>query len=243
LKEIIHSPLAVVGIIVFIFPIILSTFPELISEVSFEAANGIYTGAWNPPSPEHLLGQTEFGRDVFARILYGARDSVLFGFGAALIGLIGGLIFGLLASKFTRVIPTLTRIVMLVFYILPAIILVMLAVMLGGQLLGILVIVTGLLLIPSFTKVIANTEFRVVPIGKKIISYVPLFAGFAILLYAALGFLGFTDPRLIQLGNEISQARVHLYDAPWATLWPGITIFLIVGCLFLLHEGLAQHSR
>lgn len=113
----------------------------------------------------------------------------------------------------------------------------------GERHLKLLLLVIGLLLIPSFTRIIANTEFRVVPIGKKIIAYAPLFAGFAIILYVSLGFLGFADPYSIQLGAEISEARVHLYDAPWATLWPGFSIFLILICLFLLHEGLAKHSR
>lgn len=153
------------------------------------------------------------------------------------------MIFGLLASKFNRVVPTITKSVMLVFYILPGMVLVMLFEMMVGAHIGIIVLIIGLLLIPSFTRIIANTEFRVVPIGKKILSYAPLFAGFAILLYNALGFLGFSDPMMVQLGDQISDGRPFLYIAPWASFWPGFTIFMISISLFVLHEGLAQHSR
>jgi ABC-type dipeptide/oligopeptide/nickel transport system permease subunit len=106
-----------------------------------------------------------------------------------------------------------------------------------------LMFTTGFLLIPSFTRIIANTEFRIIPIGKKIISYLPLFAGFAILFYVSLGFLGIYDYRTIQLGGLVSEGRMHWYDAPWASFWPGGIAFLIVISLFVLHEGLAKSSR
>lgn len=243
LKKIVKSPLIIIGIIAVLILIIISIFPELISGMSLAEAQGIYMDAWNPPSPDHPLGQGKFGRDILALVVYGTRGTLAIGLGAVLIGLIGGLIFGLLASKFRRKIHTITTSVMLIFYILPGIVLVMLFTMMVGQNLGIILLVTGLLLIPSFTRIIANTEFRVVPIIKKIIAYLPLFAGFAILLFVTLGFLGFSDPRIIELGDLISEGRAFLYIAPWASLWPGFTIFLILISLFVLHEGLAKHSR
>jgi ABC-type dipeptide/oligopeptide/nickel transport system permease subunit len=116
----------------------------------------------------------------------------------------------------------------------------------GGATFGLLMFTTGFLLIPSFTRIIANAEFRPITIGKKIISYVPLFAGFAILLYVSLGFLGFSDWRQIQLGNLINIGRERLWDIthfPHAVFWPGAMIFFILIGLFVLHEGLAKSSR
>lgn len=243
LKKIVKSPLTIIGIIAVLIPIIISIFPELISGRSLAEVQGIYMGSWNPPSPDHPLGQGKFGRDILALVVYGTRGTLIIGLGAVLIGLIGGLIFGLLASKFRRKIHTITTSVMLIFYILPGIVLVMLFTMMVGPKLEIILLVTGLLLIPSFTRIIANTEFRVVPIIKKIIAYLPLFAGFAILLFVTLGFLGFSDTRIIELGDLISEGRQYLYIAPWASFWPGFAIFLILISLFVLHEGLAKHSR
>ncbi len=243
LNKIVRSPLMYIGLLAVLNSIFATIFPELISGLTYAETTGVYVGAWEPPSPTHPFGTTQFGRDVFALVTYGTRGSVIFGAGAVLIGLIGGLIFGLLASKFNRIGHTIIMSVTLVFYILPGILLVLLATMIFGNLFGLLMFTTGLLLIPGFTRIIGNTEFRIVPIGKKIVSYLPLFAGFAILLYASLGFLGFHDYQIISLGGLVSQARVHLYDAPWASFLPSAAIFSIVIGLFILHEGLAKHSR
>ncbi|MBY8987152.1 MAG: hypothetical protein KGD61_01770 [Candidatus Lokiarchaeota archaeon] len=248
LNKIVRSPLIYIGLVAVLFPIFVAIFPGLISGYSFEEVFGIYSGSWSPPflgTPlgAHPLGQAKFGRDVLAQVAYGTRDSMIFGAGAVFIGLIGGLIFGLLASKFNRKVHTITMSVSLIFYVLPGILLILLATMIFGNLFGLLMFTTGLLLIPSFTRIIANTEFRIVPIGKKILSYLPLFAGFAILLYVSLGFLGFNDPLTVNLGGLINEGRSHLYDAPWASLWPGLITFLIVVSLFILHEGLVKNSR
>jgi ABC-type dipeptide/oligopeptide/nickel transport system permease component len=245
LKKIIRSPITIIGIVLVIIPIIVSIFPELISGYTFEEAQGIFAGAWAPASPLHPLGTSKFGRDVLAQVAYGTRNSLIFGFGAVLIGLIGGVIFGPLASKYKRVIHPIITGSMLIFYIFPGILLIMIfaIITVGGPTFGLLMFTTGFLLIPSFTRIIANSEFRIVPIIKKVLTYVPLFAGFAIILYLALGFLGFSDPLTIQLGRLVSLGREHMFDAPWASLWPGFIAFLIVISLLVLHEGLANSSR
>jgi len=243
LKKIITSPVTIIGLVLVIIPIIVSIFPELISGVSFVDVNGFWPGAWSPPSPLHPLGQSNLGRDVLAQVAYGTRNSILFGLGTVIIGLIGGSIFGPLASKFNRVGHTITTSVMLIFYVLPGILLVMLLTASLGVTIGLLMFTTGFLLIPGFTRIIANAEFRPIPILKKIISYMPLFAGFAILFYVSLGFLGFGDPHTIQLGELVNSGRSHMYNAPWASFWPGGIAFLIVVSLFVLHEGLSKSSR
>lgn len=137
---------------------------------------------------------------------------------------------------------------MFIFYVLPAILLVMLLASIFTTQnyiykFGDLMFVSGLLLVPSFTRIIANTEFRIVSIGKKVISYMPLFTGYIIILYIALGYLEFFDPLRISLGDFLNYVTTQVNDAPWASFWPGLTAFLIVISLFTLHEGLVQHSR
>jgi len=248
LNKIVRSPITIFGLVAVIIPIVISIFPQLVTVYTFDEANGIWLDPWAMPTPDHPLGTSKFGRDVLAQVVYGTRDSLIFGFGAVLIGLIGGLIFGLLASKFNRVVHTLTMSFMLIFYVLPGILLVMFFTRISaeGASFGLLMFTTGLLLIPSFTRIIANAEFRIVPIGKKIISYVPLFAGFAIIFYVSLGFLGIYDYRTIQLGQLVNVARERLWDIthfPHTAFWPGVMIFFILIGLFVLHEGLAKSSR
>ena len=238
-----RSTLTIIGIGILFVLVTFAIFAPWISEYSFNELTGLAWNNWRPPSEAHPFGTTELGRDVLARTLYGIQDSLIFGAGTVLVGLIGGLTFGLLASRFTRILPTIIKSVMLVFYILPGILIALLFVSMLGPRVGRIALITGLLLIPGFTRIIANTEFRLVPIAKKVISYLPLFAGFAILLYVTIAFLGYGDSLTINLGNDIARGRYHLYDAPWATFWPGFAIFLVLISLFVLHEGLAKHSR
>ena len=241
-KKLVRSPLTIIGVVAVLIPIILSIFAELISGYSYIEAMGFSSPSWAPPSPGHLLGTGAYGRDVLARSLYGTGTSLLFGIGAVFLGLVGGLTLGLL-SQLHRIIRIIIMSFTLVFYVLPGILIVLFLVGVLTPLPELILIATGLLLIPIFTRIVANAEFRIVPIGKKILAYIPLFMGFSILFYASLGFLGFTSPLTIQLGADVSAARMHLYDAPWAAFWPGFMIFFITVSLFILHEGLAKHSR
>ncbi len=241
--KLVKSPLTIIGLVAVIVPILISIFPQLVTEYTFEEAIGFYAGPFGPPSPDHPLGQTNSGRDVLALVVYGTRDSLLFGFGTVIIGLIGGLIFGLLANKFNYIGHTLIMGLMLIFYVLPGILIIMFFTRILGSTIGLLIFTTGLLLVPRFTRIIASAEFRIVPIGKKILAYVPLFIGFSIILNIALGFLGFGDPVSINFGELIAMARVQMYNAPWASFIPGLVVFLLLIGLFVLHEGLAKHSR
>lgn len=243
LNKIVRSPLTIIGLVAVMVPIIVSIFPQLLTVYSFEEATGIYMGAWSPPSPDHPLGQTRFGRDVLALVVYGARDSLIFGFGTVFIALIGGLIFGLLAHRLNHKFLKGITSVKLIVYILIGIILAMFLANIFGNTFELLMFTTGFLLIPSFTRIVANAEFRFFHVGKEIISYVPLFAGIAILFYMILGFFRFSDPLTIQLGQLLFDARPFMFNAFWAMFWPGFVAFLILIGLFVLHRGLVKLSR
>jgi peptide/nickel transport system permease protein len=62
--------------------------------------------------------------------------------------------------------------------------------------------------------------------------------GGIILSLAGLAFLGYSDPRLIEWGNDINVARLRLYDAPWAAFWPGMMILITVLGFMLVGDGL-----
>ena len=241
-NRIVRSPLTIIGLVAILIPITLSLFTEWITGTTLNEALGVYPGAWDPPSPENPLGKTEFGRDVLALMLYGIGNALLFGIGAVFIALIGGLVLGI-PAKLHRIVRALIMAFTLIFYVLSGILLFMLFARIIAPGPGVILIATGLLLIPSFTRVVANSEFRIVSIGKRVLAYIPLFIGISISIHVSLGFLGVTNPLIVQLGILISDARVHLYDAPWASFWPGFATFIIVASFFILHEGLKKHSR
>ncbi|MFX0010990.1 MAG: hypothetical protein ACFE9R_11795, partial [Candidatus Hermodarchaeota archaeon] len=96
------------------------------------------------------------------------------------------------------------------------------------------------LLIPIFTRIIANAirrENNYFNITKAIIKYIPLEMAFAILLYQTLGFVGFADPRLPQLGVTLYWS-LGSFSYWGARIWPGLFLLLICLGLILLHEGL-----
>ncbi|MFX0043107.1 MAG: ABC transporter permease subunit [Candidatus Hodarchaeota archaeon] len=100
----VKSPLFIVSAILVVFFIVIAIFPQVITPYSFKDVTAYLNGRWDPPSPDHPLGTASFGRDVLGLTIWGIRDALVFGFGAVVIGLIGGSIFGVLSwiSFFVR---------------------------------------------------------------------------------------------------------------------------------------------
>lgn len=229
------SPFTIIGLVFIVFFVLISIFPQILTPYTFEQANGVYLDSWFPPSPLHPLGQTKFGRDVFARIVYGIQNSLLSSLIPIGIGLLGGLLIGIPMSLLNRRfrIKMSVEISLIFLFIYPMIMTVIIIPMIG----------LGLLLIPFFTLIIAKTRFNGFNIMKKVIPYIPLFFGFIMLVQLGTGFLGFSNPFFITLGNEMSIAREFLYSAPWATFFPGLFSFLLVFGFFLLYLGLQKSVR
>ncbi|MFX1400618.1 MAG: ABC transporter permease subunit [Promethearchaeota archaeon] len=237
------SPFTIIGSLMLLFFILISIFPQILTPYTFEEANGIFAGAWSPPSPAHPLGQAQFGRDVLARIVYGVRTSLITVLIPIGIGLVGGLICGIPMSLLNRRFKMSSEISMIIFFIYPMIIGLMFSVILLGLYLSMYMLTLGLLLVPFFTILIAKTRLNLFEILKKLIPYLPLFIGFVLLVDLGFGFLGFIDPRIISIGADISEARMFLYMAPYASLLPGLFIFLLIISFFLLYSGLQKSPR
>jgi len=245
-------PLVLLGLIVTIGIIVCAIFAELISGYTLAEANVILPGSWDPPSEGHVLGQTRFGYDVFARILYGLRGILLFGFEAVFIGLAGGIIFGFISSLH-RYVNRVIEVILIITCIIPVIIVIPLFISIFGFghiivipaffgfPIDLITLIIGIILIPIFTRGIANVPLRkrnILISLKKMVIYIPLAFGIFVLIYESLAFLGFSDWNFITLGSELTEARLHLYDAPWATIWPGLFIFFTAFGSFILHYGL-----
>ncbi|MFX1574257.1 MAG: ABC transporter permease subunit [Promethearchaeota archaeon] len=239
------SPLFILGAIFVSIFIFISLFPEVIATQSLTEVMRDHAGSWETPSSEHPLGQTASGGDVFSRTIWGISDAMLFGFLVVLIGLIGGIIFGFFAGKYNRWGYKIIMGFMLFFYIFPGLVLVLLFLDIFGPYIIIALPIIGILLIPNFTRAIANTmsgEIDINRIVKTIIRQIPLNFAIAILLYSSVGFLGFFKGTIVSLGNDINRARENPYEAPWASLWPGLTIFGIAFSLIIFHIGLQDYD-
>ncbi len=224
-----------------IFFILIALFPQLITQYTLQQAATVQAGAWNPPSPAHPLGQTQLGFDVQGLIMYGIGDSMFFGIVAALVGLAGGLPLGYLAGRFRKWIHGPVMGLLIFFYIFPMILILLLVNAIFGIDYVFSMLLVGVLLIPIYTVAFSNIisgdlTDDVKRIGKKTLSQIPLNLAFAVLIYNALGFLGFAPVSIPQqLGGLIRTARMNLYTAPWATFWPALAIFGILITFIILY--------
>jgi peptide/nickel transport system permease protein len=74
---------------------------------------------------------------------------------------------------------------------------------------------------------------------RKILIYSPLFMGFTIIFIESLGFIGLIDSS-VQLGSNINLAKNNLFSSPWASLWPGLGLWILIIGFFSLYFGLKE---
>jgi peptide/nickel transport system permease protein len=217
-----------------------------------------------PPSPEHLLGTDKLGRDIFSRMLYGARLSLLVGAAVVLIAGALGTLLGLVAGYAGGVVDeTLMRITDL-FFAFPALILAMaIAGALGPSLRNALIAISAVTwpvyarLIRGQVLALKEQEFVVaaralgIPEWRIVLRHLlpntlaPLLVqasfdmGSAITAVAGLSFIGFgAQPPTPEWGVMISEGRNYIATQWWLATVPAVAIMLVVGGFNLLGDGL-----
>jgi peptide/nickel transport system permease protein len=233
------SPITIIGLAIVVFTIIVAIFPQVLTPFTMQETLGVYMGSWNPPSATHPLGQTSYGRDVLALLAYGVSTSIIISFYSVLIGLVIGSLFGYLC-KVHKVVKELVLIFIVILFVVPCILIIFIRQNMYGYDTGLTITTMAMYMIPGVTLVISKGPYSFKLSVKKLIAYFPLFMGFNILLLEALAFLGFSDPFLIHLGDNISVARTNLYMAPWASFWPGLALYVLVIGFISLHYGLKE---
>jgi len=258
------APLTLLGIFIIFAMITLVVFGSWIAPYTREEALGIYMNAWGPPSPENLLGQGFYGRDVLSRLIYGARNSIIIALPSITLSVFFGVILGVIGGYYGGAIDSFMMRIFDIMLSFPALVLVLVVVAIKGEpLIEDIMLAYGILGIPYYSRLIRGQvlQARELPyiqaartsgagnlklMFKHILpnSIQPIIIAFTfniggiILSLAGLAFLGFSDPTLIEWGNDIAKARLKLYDAPWAPLWPGFMILITVLGFMLLGDGL-----
>ncbi len=216
------------------------------------------------PSATHLLGTDQFARDVFSRLLFGARISLVIGVGAVFVSaLVGTLVGGLAGFAGGRVDGLIMRGVDMVLAF-PRLVLLIVLVALFEPSLGLIVLVIGLTQWPTTARLVRGevlslksrdfvTAARVLGIPEAriflrhilpnalppVLVVAALGVGRAILLEAGLSFLGIgVQPPTASWGSMVSDGRNYLLDAWWLSTFPGLAIVLVVIGFNLLGDGL-----
>jgi len=257
------SVLTIIGILIIFIVVSFAVFPSWISPYPYEIANGIYSNWWDPPSPTHPLGVTKFGRDILARAIFGARSSLTVALPAIIFSVMLGVIVGVIAAYYGGWVDSVIMRLTDILLAFPGLILAAVFIAIMGVEIENIMLAYGILGVPYYARLIRGNVLqarnlpyveaaRVSGAGNWRIMFrhilpnciQPIIISFTfdiggvILSLAGLAFLGFSDPSLVEWGNDLAQARLHLQTAPWASIWPGFMILLTVLGFMLLGDGL-----
>jgi peptide/nickel transport system permease protein len=217
-----------------------------------------------PPSPAHLFGTDKLGRDVFSRIVYGARTSISIGFVAVGLAITVGTFVGVVAGYLGGRVESALMGAMDVMLAFPSIILAIAITTILGPSVTNLMIAVGIVYIPQYARLarsstLAVKETEYVEAARAVGARVPriilrhvipnilapllvqatLGIATAELEAAGLSYLGLgARPPAPEWGAMLNDARDYWVSAPWALIFPGVAITTLVLGFNLLGDGL-----
>lgn len=231
----------------------------LTNPIQIDPSHALYS----PGSP-FLFGSDQYGRDVFSRVVFGSRVSLVVGPIAVGIALVPGVTVGLLAGYYGRWVDGVLMRVVDVMLAFPGILLALGIVAVLGPSLTTLMVAVGISSIPTYARLTRASVLsareqlyvdaaRVVGAGDgailvrhilpnvvaPIIVVGTLGVGAAILIAATLSFLGLgSQPPEPEWGRMLSEGRQYLREQWWIATFPGLAIMLTVLALNMLGDGL-----
>lgn len=253
MKRLGRSPGLILAILVLLVMAIAAVFPQLLAAGDPFATNP--AGSLLPPGTSgHLLGTDIVGRDLYTRIVFGARDSLLAAALAMVISLVGGSLLGLLAGYFGGRTDAVIMRVVDVMMAFPALLLAMAIITAIGFGTLAVAVAVGVVGIAAMTRLMRSEVLRVrrreyvEAAGLSGAGWVTILArhvlpnasgpaivlavldfGTAILAISSLSFLGFgAPPPSPEWGSLIADGRAYLTSAWWLSTFPGLAIAAVV---------------
>jgi peptide/nickel transport system permease protein len=218
------------------------------------------------PSGAHWFGTDQLGRDVFDRVVHGARHSLTIAVAATLLAVLSGVLLGMLAGLAHRYADEALARSFDALSAFPLILLALLFIAIAGTGPVSLVVAIGLATLPHYARVVRAQTFVVRQAGyvtqavafghsrtrlvlrhvlPNVLGPVPVLAimglGEAILFAAGLSFLGMgTQPPSPEWGAMLSEGRNYLSVAPWVSVIPGVIVTLTVIALTVVGRHLQR---
>ncbi len=248
-----RQPLGVAGGLIVVIIILMAIFADVVAPYDPTAMN--YSAFTVAPGAEFWLGTDQMGRDVFSRIVYGARTAVFVGFVASFVGAGIGLVLGVGSAYFGGKIDLIFQRVMDIFMSFPLIIMALAMVAIFGTGVDKVIVAITIPFIPRCARVVRSTALSVrempyvdaarsigyshtriilrhmVPnVMAPFLIMITAFVGQAILLEASLSYLGLGVQEPIPAWGLMLQGGAELYaeSAPWVAIFPGLAITLAV---------------
>ena len=261
-RRFIKNKAAVVGLIIISLLLFGAIFASVITPYDFDKQD--LTARFEMPSMAHLLGTDEFGRDLFTRILYGARISLFVGILSVSVGCLIGGTLGALAAYYGGRVDNFIMRFLDIWHSIPDLLLAISLASAMGPGIGNAIIAIGLTTIPSYARVVRasvmtvkNTEYieaarclgasvpriilrHIIPNAlAPIIVQASLGVAGAIITTASLSFIGLgVQPPTPEWGSMLSKGRQYIRNYWHLVTFPGVFIMTTVISLNLLGDGL-----
>lgn len=258
------NKLAIIGLIIILALATVAVCADFIADYDSVVIKQNIKNRLQPPSDEHVFGTDEFGRDIFARLVHGARVSLTVGLISVGIALTVGGFLGAIAGYYGNKIDNVIMRIMDIFLAVPNILLSIAIVSALGTSLINLMIAVGISSIPTYARIVRASVLSIKDqefveaaraIGAKDITIIithiipnslapvivqaTLGVANAILSTAALSFIGLgIQPPAPEWGAMLSGGRTFLRDASHITIFPGIAIMITILALNMLGDGL-----
>ncbi|WP_432664307.1 ABC transporter permease [Wukongibacter baidiensis] len=263
LRRLFRNPTAVAGLFYIVFLIAVSIYSFFIFDYSLAVEND-YSHLFEKPSLAYPFGTDEFGRDVFVRIIFGARISLAVGFVATMIPIIFGGCFGAIAGYYGKDVDNIIMRLLDVLYAIPGILLAIAIVASFGANTFNLIMALSIGGIPGYARTVraqvmqlADAEFieaaracgtsniriifeDIIPNSlSPVIVRATLSIGFAVLSTSALSFLGLgVQPPTPEWGNVLKAGSEYLEFYPHLAIFPGLAIVSVVLSFNFFGDGL-----
>ena len=261
-----HNPLAMAGAILIAILICCALFSPLIAR--HDPAYLDLPSRLSPPSHAHWFGTDELGRDIFARVVYGARISMLVGVSVVAGSLLLGIIFGSIAGyyggrvdRFFNIIvmnaflsfPGILLAIAFVAFLGPGLINLILALVIGGWV-GYARLVRAQVLavrereFVEAARALGASDWRIIVrhilpnIIQPVIVQAAIGMAGAVLAEGTMSFLGLgVPPPTASWGSMLNDGRGHLFDAPHVALFPAAAVMLAVLSFNFIGDALRDY--
>lgn len=254
--------MAMLGLAIIALLVLVAIFADVITPWSYDEQDLL--NKFQTPNAEHWFGTDQFGRDIFTRIIYGARISLTVGFIAVGIGAFIGCLLGAVAAFYGKAVDNVIMRIMDIMQAVPSILLsIAISTMLGPGLMNCMLAI-GISSVPTYARVLRSSILTVrgqeyieaarmigasdsriilrhaIPNAiAPVIVQMSLQVAAAILSAASLSFIGLgIQPPTPEWGEMLNAGRAFIRDYPHVILFPGLAIMVTVFSINCFGDGL-----
>jgi len=258
-----RQPLGTVGLVLVLVMAVAGLSAEWIAP--YNPTSNDFAAMTDPPSWAHVMGTDQFGRDLFSRIVFGARTALVVGFSCAIVGGVAGLVLGVASAYFGGRLDLVLQRVMDVVMAFPLIIMALAVIAIFGSGVYNVIVAITIPLIPRCARVVRSSALAIreapyidaaracgfghtriilrhmVPnVLAPFLIMLTAFVGQAILAEASLSYLGLGVQEPTAAWGLMLQGGAEEYasTAPWIAIFPGLAIALTVFGFSLFGDAL-----